>query len=96
MAGMSCCCWSLSGSKPVTGPTEVRSLGVAMDKMAHELDESRRSLADKERLARELEIAARIQTSILPRNLEVPGLEIAAKMMTATEVGGDYYDVLAL
>ena len=82
--------------KPVAGPTEVRSLGVAMDKMAHELDESRRSLADKERLARELEIAARIQTSILPRNLDVPGLEIAAKMMTATEVGGDYYDVLAL
>jgi sigma-B regulation protein RsbU (phosphoserine phosphatase) len=82
--------------RPVAGPTEVESLGVAMDKMAHEIDESRRSLADKERLARELEIAARIQTSILPRNLEVPGLEIAAKMMTATEVGGDYYDVLPL
>jgi len=82
--------------RPVAGPTEVESLGVAMDKMAHEIDESRRSLADKERLARELEIAARIQTSILPRNLDVPGLEIAAKMMTATEVGGDYYDVLAL
>jgi sigma-B regulation protein RsbU (phosphoserine phosphatase) len=80
--------------RPIAGPTEVRALGTAMDQMAKELDESRQQLAEKERLARELEIAARIQTSILPRNLAVDGLEIAARMMTATEVGGDYYDVL--
>lgn len=80
--------------RPVSGPTEVQALGAAMDRMATEIDESRKQLADKERLARELEIAARIQTSILPRNVEAPGLEISAKMMTATEVGGDYYDVL--
>jgi sigma-B regulation protein RsbU (phosphoserine phosphatase) len=79
---------------PVNGPTEVQALGHAMDRMAKEIDESRIALADKERLARELEIAARIQTSILPRNLEVPRLQMAAKMLTATEVGGDYYDVL--
>jgi sigma-B regulation protein RsbU (phosphoserine phosphatase) len=83
-------------ARPVAGPTEVQALGAAMDRMVHEIDESRKQLADKERLARELEIAARIQTSILPRNLEVDGLEIAAKMMTATEVGGDYYDIVAL
>ncbi|MDX2090664.1 MAG: SpoIIE family protein phosphatase [Kofleriaceae bacterium] len=82
------------GPRSIEGPTEVRALGAAMDKMAGELDESRKSLADKERLARELEIAARIQTSILPRNLNVEGLSIAARMMPATEVGGDYYDVL--
>jgi phosphoserine phosphatase RsbU/P len=79
--------------RPVNGPTEVQALGVAMDRMAKEIDESREQLADRERLARELEIAARIQTSILPRNLAVDGLQMAAKMMTATEVGGDYYDV---
>jgi len=83
-------------AQPLAGPTEVRSLGTAMDRMAAELDHSRQQLAEKERLARELEIAARIQTSILPRNLAVEGLEIAARMMTATEVGGDYYDVLAV
>jgi len=82
--------------KPIkSGPTEVRDLGAAMDRMAGELDESRTALADKERLARELEIAARIQTSILPRTFAVPSLDISARMMTATEVGGDYYDVLA-
>jgi serine phosphatase RsbU (regulator of sigma subunit) len=46
------------------------------------------------RLEQEMRIASRIQTSILPRELRVPGLEIAAKMIPATEVGGDYYDVL--
>ncbi|CAN5911023.1 hypothetical protein BH11MYX3_BH11MYX3_14950 [soil metagenome] len=82
--------------RAVKGPTEVKALGAAMDSMAKEIDDSRVQLADKERLARELEIAARIQTSILPRNLDVTGLQISAKMMTATEVGGDYYDVLPL
>ncbi len=49
---------------------------------------------ERERLTAELEIARRIQTSLLPRTLAVPGLEIAARMETFTEVGGDYYDVV--
>jgi sigma-B regulation protein RsbU (phosphoserine phosphatase) len=53
-----------------------------------------REKAEKQRLEQELSIATRIQTSILPRNLQVSGLEIAATMLPATEVGGDYYDVL--
>jgi serine phosphatase RsbU (regulator of sigma subunit) len=55
---------------------------------------AQREKAERERLAKELEIATRIQTSILPRNLSVAGLELAALMRPATEVGGDYYDVL--
>ncbi len=78
----------------IVGPTEVRALGSAMDRMAQEIDASRSALAEQERLAQEMEIAAKIQTSILPRDIAVEGLEIAAKMKTATEVGGDYYDIL--
>lgn len=48
----------------------------------------------EERLKKEVELAQHIQTSILPRTLAVPGLAIAAIMVAATEVGGDYYDVL--
>jgi len=55
---------------------------------------SQREKAEKERLEQELELATRIQTSILPRDLQVENLEIAATMVPATEVGGDYYDVL--
>jgi sigma-B regulation protein RsbU (phosphoserine phosphatase) len=76
------------------GPTEVRALAGAMNQMAGELDASRRALAEKERLEREMEIAMKIQTSILPKRFDVAGLEIAARMIPASEVGGDYYDVL--
>lgn len=43
-------------------------------------------------LRREVEIAQRIQTSVLPKEHAAQNLQIAAKMVTASEVGGDYYD----
>src|SRR5262249_49943887 len=46
------------------------------------------------KIEEELAIAQRVQTSILPKKFEVEGLEIAATMQPADEVGGDYYDVL--
>jgi serine phosphatase RsbU (regulator of sigma subunit) len=48
----------------------------------------------QERLEREMNIAQGIQTALLPRSLAVPRLEVAASMRPATEVGGDYYEVL--
>ncbi len=45
------------------------------------------------KMEEELAIARRVQTSILPRDLDVSGLEIAARMVPAEDVGGDYYDV---
>ena len=60
------------------------------------LDEERRRQeleAENEQRARELEEARQLQLSMLPKKVpELPGLEIAAYMKTATEVGGDYYD----
>jgi len=53
-----------------------------------------RQRAEQARMSQELEIAARIQTGILPREPQVPGLEIATAMRPATEVGGDYFDIL--
>jgi serine phosphatase RsbU (regulator of sigma subunit) len=50
----------------------------------------------RERLEKELDLARQIQVSILPRTLVADGLELAACMTTATEVGGDYYDVLPI
>lgn len=53
-----------------------------------------RERAERQRLAHELSLAARIQASVLPQSIEAVGLEIAARMVPATEVGGDCYDVL--
>lgn len=84
----------LDARAELAGPLEVTELAAAMNQMAAQLAASQLELAAKERLEQELEIAARIQTSILPRELEVPHFELAARMRPASEVGGDYYDVI--
>jgi sigma-B regulation protein RsbU (phosphoserine phosphatase) len=55
---------------------------------------TRRERAERGRMRQELDIAARIQTAILPKHPSVPGLELATAMLPATEVGGDYFDIL--
>jgi sigma-B regulation protein RsbU (phosphoserine phosphatase) len=49
---------------------------------------------ERNRLQGEIEIARNIQTSILPRRIEIPGYRCAGSMLTASEVGGDVYDHL--
>jgi sigma-B regulation protein RsbU (phosphoserine phosphatase) len=52
---------------------------------------------EQERMQRELEIAAEIQVSLLPQGLpEIPGVDFAVASLPATEVGGDFYDFVAL
>ncbi len=59
------------------------------------LERAARELASKERLENELEIGARIQTCLLPKAVAIPELELDARMVPASEVGGDYYDAFA-
>jgi phosphoserine phosphatase RsbU/P len=84
----------LGARAALAGPVELQVLAESMNRMVEELSTSRNRLAQHERLHRELEIATRIQTSMLPTDLRVAELEISAKMIPAEEVGGDYYDVL--
>jgi len=59
------------------------------------LERSRAELKDaRDALWGEMEVAKRIQTSLLPENRRVGAYDIAAKMMPAAEVGGDYYDII--
>jgi PAS domain S-box-containing protein len=45
------------------------------------------------RMEEELAIARRVQTSLLPVDPVVAGLDIATAMVPATDVGGDYFDI---
>jgi serine phosphatase RsbU (regulator of sigma subunit) len=73
---------------------ELSRKAIENERLAKEEELARRMLeADNERKTRELEDARQVQLSMLPK--EVPHLshmEMAVKMETATEVGGDYYD----
>ena len=50
--------------------------------------------AARDALWGDMEVAKRIQTSLLPRVRHLPGYHVAATMLPAEEVGGDYYDVI--
>ena len=68
-----------------------------LQKAYDELKAAQAQLVEKERLERELQVAADIQVSILPQELpQVPGYDFGALMVPAREVGGDFYDVFLL
>lgn len=70
-----------------------RQLQTAYD----ELKAAQAQLIEKERLERELQVAADIQLSILPDVLPtVDEFDFGARILPARQVGGDFYDVFIL
>ncbi len=70
-----------------------RQLQTAYD----ELKAAQAQLIEKERLERELQVAADIQLSILPDVLpDFPEFGFGARILPARQVGGDFYDVFTL
>ncbi len=62
-----------------------------------ELKAAQEQLIEKERLDRELQVAADIQMSILPDVLPlVEGFDFGGRILPARQVGGDFYDVFIL
>jgi len=54
-------------------------------------------MIEKERMARELQIARNIQQSFLiSEKINFPGLDIAYLNLPSSQVGGDYYDIIPL
>ncbi|MEP6668102.1 MAG: SpoIIE family protein phosphatase [Chthoniobacter sp.] len=76
-----------------------------VEERTHKLGEANREIqalneklkGENVRMGAELDVARRIQSMVLPKPLElssVSRLDIAGHMEAASEVGGDYYDVL--
>jgi phosphoserine phosphatase RsbU/P len=73
-----------------------RTLGLFANQAAIALENARLHLQalEKERLEREMQLAADIQRRILPRGApEVPGYELVGWNRPARQIGGDYYDL---
>jgi serine phosphatase RsbU (regulator of sigma subunit) len=68
-----------------------------LQKAYDELKAAQAQLIEKERLERELQVAADIQLSILPDELpKKNGVNFGACMLPARQVGGDFYDVFEI
>ena len=67
-----------------------------LEYLAGEINSMSSSLAEIDQHRRqEMDKARRIQEHLLPRELRIPGLDVANFYQPATEVAGDYYDVVA-
>ncbi len=74
---------------------ELETLANSFNKMAADLEVSTKALVYKERVAKELELAGKIQKQLLPKQMpKVPGLDISAGLLPAEEIGGDCYDFI--
>ncbi len=70
-----------------------RQLQTAFDN----LKAAQAQIIEKERLEKELQLAAQIQVSILPHTFpSVPGFDFCAHMNPARAVGGDFFDIFQI
>ncbi len=80
-------------------PADRRTLALFANQAAIALENARlhREALERERLEREMHLAAEIQRLILPKGSpDVPGYQLVGWNRPARQVGGDYYDLLAL
>lgn len=76
---------------------ELAAKNQALQQAYQELKEAQDRLVEKQRLVRELEIAAQVQRSLLPDLLpEFADYRFAAYLEPARTIGGDLYDVICL
>jgi sigma-B regulation protein RsbU (phosphoserine phosphatase) len=89
---------SREGVGPFTD-NDRRTLSLFANQAAIALENAKlhRAALEKERLEREMELAADIQRRILPKGApQVPGFDLAGWYRPARQVGGDYFDFLPL
>jgi phosphoserine phosphatase RsbU/P len=90
----------LSQRLDATNTATFRDLTEKNRQLQHAFDElkaAQEQLIEKERLERELKVAADIQMSILPDVLpSAPGFDFGGRILPARQVGGDFYDVFML
>ncbi len=80
---------------PVKRRDQLGDLAVSFNAMTESVRGMLGAVAEKERLAREMELAREIQESLLPpREMTSGPLALVAHFRPAAEVGGDYFDVL--
>ena len=80
-------------------PGDARLLSLFANQAAAAIETTRlhREAIEKERIERELELAAAIQRQLLPRELpRISGVELAGSTLPTRQVGGDYFDLFPL
>ncbi|MBI5754582.1 SpoIIE family protein phosphatase [Candidatus Peregrinibacteria bacterium] len=78
---------------------EMSFLGASFNQMAADLEKSIAAKIEQDRVKNELKIAGQIQDQLVPDDDEIPkidGIQIAADLVPAEEIGGDIYDFIKI
>jgi len=87
----------LESELPLEGAAEFFEISSALNEMMTRLRRERESAIERERMAKEIEVASQIQKTLLPVHLPpLPGLEIDAFYRAASMIGGDLYDIFEI
>jgi len=82
---------------PVKRRDQLGDLAVSFNRMSESIKGMLADVTEKEHLARELELAREIQEGLLPPStLQHGEIGVFAHFRPAAEVGGDYFDVIAV
>jgi len=88
---------NLSHRFKVDSRNEIGELAGIFNKMTGDLDRAQKELIAKRQLEHEIELARSIQATLLPEHIPaLCNIDIAAYYRSAREVGGDYYDFIAI
>ena len=84
----------------ITKPINFQDMEITIERSFNNLKETREALRSRDDLLilkKELNLAHKIQQSILPKDFDIhPACHAKAIMVPAKEVGGDFYDILKL
>ncbi len=82
---------------PLEGMEEYFEISKALNEMMTRLRRDHENIIEREKVAKEIEVAGQIQKTLLPEKLPgVPGLKLDAYYRAASRISGDLYDVFKI
>ncbi len=82
---------------PLEGVEEYFEISKALNEMMSRLRRDRENIIEREKVAKEIEVAGQIQKTLLPARLpDIPGLKLDAFYRAASRIGGDLYDIFKI
>jgi len=76
---------------------EFRLLAESFNDMSEKIEDAQETLFNRHKVDQELEIAREIQAALIPRDVPEPdGFSVAVHYKAASQVGGDYLDVIPI
>jgi len=87
----------LEAELPLEGAEEFFEISRAFNQMMTRLSQDQKNIIEKERMAKEIEVASEIQKTLLPHQFPIiPKLQVDAFYRAASIVGGDLYDIFKI